>query len=57
MKSKLSSRKFWLTVVAVIYTIVATMGMEMPIDQVALTDAVIAVFVVVEGLIDFKKKK
>ncbi len=50
--SKWTSRKFWLTIIAVMYTVIATLGYNVPVDQVLLTDAVIAVWVLAEAAVD-----
>ena len=56
MHNKWTSRKFWLTIIALIYTVVATLGYEIPIAQVLVTDAVVAVWVLAEAFIDASKK-
>ena len=54
--SKWTSRKFWLTIIAVIYTVVATLGYNIPVDQVLIADAVIAVWVLAEAYVDAARK-
>lgn len=54
--SKWTSRKFWLIVIAAIFSTVATFGYNMPVEEVVVTDAVIAVWVLIEGVIDCVKK-
>lgn len=46
------SRKFLLTLVAVVYTITAASGFDIPVDQVVVVDAVVAVYVLVEAVLD-----
>ena len=53
--NKWLSRKFMAAVAAFVYTIVATMGLEMPVDQVILVDAVLVLYILVEGIIDMIK--
>ncbi len=55
--NKWLSRKFISAVVAFVFTIVATAGYEMPIDQVALIDGILMFYILVEGIIDAVKKQ
>ncbi len=57
MSSKWTSRKFWLAIIGTAYALIATLGYDLPVDQVAVTEALIAVWIVVEGFIDSKKIK
>lgn len=54
--NKWLSRKFIVVVVAFIFSIVATAGYEMPVDEVLVVDGVLMLFVLVEGVIDMIKK-
>ena len=56
MSSKWKSRKFWVAIVAAIYSIVATSGWDVPIDRVILTDAILAVWILTEGIVDAVRK-
>ena len=56
MRNKWRSRKFWLTVIALVYTVAATLGFDIPITQVVVVDAVIAVWVLAEATIDAAHK-
>ena len=49
------SRKLLMALVGVIYTIVEIQGGEMSIDQVAAVDGFIAVYIFVQGMVDFVK--
>lgn len=57
MTNKWKSRKFWLTIIAVVYTCIATLGFEVPVAQVIVTDAVVAVWVLAEAVVDASNKK
>lgn len=57
MSSKWLSRKFLLAIIGAIYTMAATGGWDIPIEQVALVDAILAVWIVVEGIIDAIRAK
>jgi uncharacterized membrane protein len=56
MHNKWTSRKFWLTIIAMVYSVAATLGMNIPIEQVVITNAVVAVFVLAEAIVDAVKK-
>ena len=56
MGSKWTSRKFWLSIIALVYTVVATLGYEIPISQVLVVDAVVAVWVFAEAFVDAARK-
>jgi len=56
MHNKWKSRKFWVAIVAAIYSVVATVGYDIPVDKVIVTDAILAVWILVEGIIDAVKK-
>lgn len=56
MSSKWKSRKFWLAVIAAIYTVIATGGYDVPVEQVIVTDAIIAVWILAEALVDSFRK-
>lgn len=49
------SRKLLMALIGVIYTIVEVQGGEMPIEQVAVVDGFIAVYIFVQGMVDFVK--
>lgn len=55
-RNKWTSRKFWLVIIAAIFTTTATLGYDIPFEEVVITDAVIGVWVLVEGIIDLVKK-
>ena len=55
--SKWKSRKFWLTIIAVIYSVIATLGYDVPVEQVVVTDAVVAVWVLAEAFVDAARAK
>jgi len=50
--SRFLSRKFLLAVVAAVYSVVGAAEFQIPIDQLLVTDALIAVYIVVQGVID-----
>ena len=54
--SKWMSRKFIVAVVAFIFTVIATAGYEMPVEEVAVVDGVLMFWILVEGVIDMIKK-
>ncbi len=57
MSSKWTSRKFWLAIIGTVYALVGTLGFDIPVDQIAVTEALLAVWIIVEGFIDSKKIK
>jgi len=56
MHSKWKSRKFWLTIVALVYTVAATLGFDVPVTQVVIVDAVVAIWVLAEAAVDAAHK-
>ena len=52
MPSKWTSRKFWVAIVAMIYSVVATVGADLPIEEIIVVDAIAAVWILVEGIVD-----
>lgn len=54
--SRWTSRKFIVAAVAMVFTIVATAGFDMPVEETALVDGVLMFYVLVEGIIDMIKK-
>lgn len=54
--SKWLSRKFLVAVVAFVFTIVATAGYSMPIEEVMMVDGLLMFFILIEGIIDMIKK-
>lgn len=52
MKRKLASRKFWMGLVAAIFSVVALLGYDIPIDQVIVVDAIVAVYILAEAIVD-----
>ena len=56
MYSKWKSRKFWLTIIAMVYTVAATLGFDIPVTQVVVVDAVVAVWVLAEAAVDASHK-
>ncbi len=57
MQSKWFSRKFIAAVVAFIFSVVGTAGYNMPVDEVAMVDGVLMLYILVEGIIDSIKVK
>lgn len=57
MRSKWTSRKWIATIVGVVFTITSTAGFEMPVEEVAMVDAIILFYVLIEGIIDAINKK
>lgn len=55
-RNKWTSRKFWLTIIALVYTVIATLGLEVPVEQVVVVDALAAVWILAEAIIDAVKK-
>jgi len=55
-RNKWTSRKFWVMVIAAIYTIAAGAGFEVPVEQIIVVDALAGVWILVEGIIDAVKK-
>jgi len=55
--NKWFSRKFLLAIVAAIYTIIATTGFEIPVEQVIVVNAIVAVWILAEAVIDSIHKK
>lgn len=51
------SRKFLLAVVAAGYSIAAAAELKIPLDQILVADAIVAVYIVVQGIIDAIKAK
>lgn len=56
MLQKFQSRKFILTVVAMIYTVAASLGYDIPLEKIAVMDAVVAIYVLIEGIADIKSR-
>ncbi len=57
MTNRWTSRKFWLTVIAAVGTLIATLGFDVGTLPVVAADALVAVWVLVEGIIDMTNKK
>ena len=57
MKEKLTSRKWIAAVIGVIYTISATMGTDLPVEEVVLTNAVLTIYIFVEGMVDIARMR
>lgn len=56
--SKLSSRKFWIGVIAAIFSMVALLGYDVPIEEVVVIDAIMAIYILAEAIVDcFRKEK
>ena len=55
-RHKWTSRKFWLAAIAMIYTAAATLGFDVPIEEVVVVDAVAGLWILIEGIIDIFKK-
>lgn len=53
---KLKSRKFWVSVIAAIFTAVAMIGYDVPIKEVVVADAIAAVWVLAEALVDIARR-
>ena len=56
MTNKWKSRKFWMAIIAAIYTVAATGGYDVPIEQVIVVDAIVAVWILAEALVDSFRK-
>lgn len=54
--NKWLSRKFLLAIVAGIYTIAATGGFDVPVEQVLVVDGIVAVWILAEAIVDAAKK-
>ncbi len=57
VKSKFASRKFIVVAVAILHTSLASFGVEVKTEAVILVDVIAGVFVVFQGLIDFRQAK
>ena len=57
MRNKWTSRKFIAAAVAFIFTIIATAGYEMPVEEVVAVDGVLMFYILIEGIIDMIKKE
>jgi len=56
MRNKWTSRKFWVMIVGMVYAVVAGAGFEVPVEQILVVEALAAVWILVEGVIDAVKK-
>lgn len=56
MRNKWKSRKFWVMIIGVVYTIIAEAGFNAPIEQILVVDALGTVWILVEGIIDAVNK-
>jgi len=56
MPDKLKSRKFWIGVIAAIFSMVALLGYNIPIEQVVIVDAIMAVYILAEAFADAFRK-
>ena len=52
MATKLTSRKFWLALVGVVFSAVALFGYEVDVEPVIVVDAVLGLYIVVEAIVD-----
>lgn len=52
MKKKWSSRKFIVAIVAAVYSVAASAGWDVPIAQIVVVDAVLGLYILVEGVVD-----
>ena len=52
MYNKWKSRKFWLMIIAMVYSVAATLGFDIPVAQVVVVDAVAAVWILAEAFVD-----
>ena len=57
MIQKMTSRKWIAMVVAVIYTMTASGGFDMPMDEVVVVDALMVFYIFVEGIVDMVRAK
>ena len=57
VESKWASRKFIATVVSVVYTLVAILGLKLPETQIILVDTIIGLYIGIQGYLDVKKVK
>ncbi len=56
MSSKWTSRKFWLTIIAAVGTLISTLGFDVGAFPVLAADALVAVWVLAEAIVDAAKK-
>jgi len=57
MYNKWRSRKFWLMVIAMVYSVAATLQFDIPVTQVVVVDAVAAVWILAEAFVDASHKE
>ncbi len=57
MNSKWTSRKFWIAIIASVFSGAAVIGFNIPIPEVVITDVVIAVWILAETIIDVMRVK
>ena len=55
--NKWFSRKLLMALVGVVYTIVELQDGQMPVDQVAVVDGLVAIYLFVQGMIDLVQAK
>ncbi|MDY6957637.1 MAG: hypothetical protein SVK08_00635 [Halobacteriota archaeon] len=55
-QERFKSRKFILACVAALFSAVATMGFEVPVEEVLVTDAIVAVWILAEAMTDAVKR-
>lgn len=57
MSSKWKSRKFWVAIIGAIFSLIATLGYDVPVSEVLVIDALLAVWILAEASVDAAKKK
>jgi len=53
--NKFKSRKFITLLVALVFTMAAAAGKEIPVQQIALVDSIAVIYIIVQGYLDKKK--
>ncbi len=56
MYNKWKSRKFWLMIIALVYSVTATLGFDIPVTQVVVVDAIVGVWILAEAFVDASYK-
>ena len=55
INNKWTSRKFIVVAVALLYTVIASLGFEIETNQIILVDVIAGVYATLQGLIDVKQ--
>lgn len=56
MSSKWTSRKWWAMLIGSVYTMTATLGFDVPVEEVLITDALVSVWILAEAIVDAMRK-